>query len=36
MKKTEYLAELDHYLRKLPEADYNEAMDPNTDQNPGY
>lgn len=27
MKKTEYLAELDRYLRKLPEADYKEAME---------
>lgn len=27
MTKTEYLNQLDHYLRKLPQADYEEAMD---------
>ena len=32
MKKTEYLAELDRYLRKLPEADYKEAMEYFTDR----
>lgn len=27
MKKTEYLAQLDRYLKKLPKTDYQEAMD---------
>ena len=27
MTRTEYLAELDKYLRKLPREDYHEAMD---------
>ena len=27
MTRTEYLAELDKYLKRLPEVDYQEAMD---------
>ncbi|WP_368077983.1 DUF1700 domain-containing protein, partial [Streptococcus pyogenes] len=27
MTRTEYLAELDKYLRKLPREDYHEAME---------
>ena len=27
MTRTEYLAQLDHYLKKLPAKDYQEAMD---------
>ena len=27
MKRTEYLAQLDKYLKKLPKNDYQEAMD---------